>query len=150
MSLNSPSLLQVLSLLAVLLPSFNKLPQLCTLPVFHKGPTAEDSLGVGRFLLLSPHRDLQQGGQLLMVHQQPHGMERGWSHPGSPVGSSRRWGCSIGPDIKSGDQAGKKPTYSTAKGKVASGLSLNGAPGRGQGVGLSWGCSGPLKLIGVI
>lgn len=51
------------------------------------------------------------------------------------------------PDIEPGDQAGEKPTYSTAKGKVTPGLSLNGAPGCGQGVGLSWGCSGPLRPI---
>lgn len=91
---------------------------------------------VGRFLLLSPHWELQGftrvGSCWWSIN---HGME-----PSKQL----RWeqqavGLQYGSDIEPGDQAGKKPIYSTAKRKVAPGLSLNGAPGA---VGRVWGSAG--------
>lgn len=162
-SLNRPSLPPACNRSALWLSFLTSFPQASSsLPSPHISPTDEDLLQ-GEVLAAAPApgpAGLQQAGQSLTVHQQCHQVEQGWSHPLNLIRSSRQWGCDpTGVASQShtdpGDQAGEKLTYSTTQRKVAPRLGLNGVPSipppnSGQGVGLSWGCSGPLKPISAL
>ena len=100
---------------------------------------------MGGLLLLSPPWDLW-GFSRVGSHWWSLISLMGWSYPLGAAGSEaamevqrQAWRAGWG-----------EPTHSTARGKVAPELSLNGAPGWGQGVGVSRGCSGPSRPISAL